>query len=533
MRRVWVPRPDQEAVMRWLDDRRRAAIWSGGGSGKTVMALTWLAEWMLDRFEVARALIVAPPLPARDGWPEQMALWEHLSGLPEPRVLGASDFGLTLAQAVEIEVNTPQGVVVRRSRVPRKAPIRPATPFLGEGEGGGSSPTQNNRSHGGLIFADKAGTKRRLQAMREPVHIVPWTFWPWLVQAYGANFPYDAVVFDEASFLRDEGSERHRAARHALRRVNRPPTHVLELTASPGANRDEAVRSQLDLLQPGVMGETLTAFRDEWCVPDRKNWQTGMVYSWKIATNAYDRYEKVVKQLAVSVPSRLASELVHVEHWVTLPEEAMRADRALRDAGVWQDIVCGSAAVVHSKRRQVAAGFVYRGPDVHGEESTPAVPLHSVKLDKLEDLIESIDAPVLIAYDFRHEQEMVAARLGKAFADIRQPGAKQRFVDGKLRALGLNPASAGHGVDGLQHVCCNIIWLTPTVDRELFDQTNWRVHRTGTTAPTVWCHAILARDTEDERTWGDVLPAKGARQDRLLDAVSLAPPCVRGLTGGV
>lgn len=517
-------RPDQAQVLEWMLPRRRAACWASGGSGKTVLALTWLWHWTRDAFEVERALVVAPPLPAARGWPEQLDRWAHLEGLGPYRVLTAADFGLTEAALIEWEATNGRGEVVTRAKKVPKKRAQEALERLGVGQG---TPDPEKQPGGpaarraGLVFGDKPAAKSHLLALTEPIHIVSWTFFPWLAQAYGTNWPYGAVVFDESSWLRDPGSERHRAARHALRRAKTPATHVLELTASPAANHQEAVWSQLDLLQPGVMGETITAFREEFCTADRKNWSTGQVYSWKVAQSQAERFHAICASLAVSVPSTLEVPLVHVEHWVDLPEAAMVAHEALGEDGVWNGIVCGSEAVRHSKKRQAASGWVYTGADLATQEDSQAVPLHDVKLDWCEEIVLAAGGPVIVAFEFKEELKRLKARFGKRIADIRDRGAMDAFIAGKLDILAIHPASAGHGVDGLQHVCNTIVWLTAPQDRELFDQANWRVHRQGTKHQTVYCHAILARNTVEAGIWRTVLPGKRALEDRLLAATAL------------
>lgn len=540
--RVWVPRADQVRVLEQVLPRRKAAIWACGGSGKTAMACTWMLHWMQDAFEVGRALIVAPPLVARDGWPAEVRRWAHLEPLRDMAVLGPDDIGLTAGDLLEWkEGNDPNGED-RMKVVPRRALPEPlggdesaeevarhweevakAVAGLPGGSRVASAIRQGwtiHRRASGHTPGDKASAKKALLARRERVHVVSWSFWPWLVQTYGKNFPYDLVVFDESSFLRDQGSERYKAAEW-VRKVGRT-THVLELTASPASNHQEAVYSQLDLLEPGHLGDTLTAFRETYCVPERMDRQSGRVYSWRVSGAMRPAFEAKCAELAVSVPSTLDVPLLHVEHWLDLPTGvASEAYEAISETQVWGDIVCGSAAVRQSKLRQIASGWVYKAPDLLLEEDSEAVFVHDVKIAKVLELVEGLGRPAIIAFEFKEELARLRKAFGKRLKDIRDRGAKDAFIAGKIDLLALHPASAGHGVDGLQNVCCDIVWMTCPQDLELFTQANWRVHRQGTAAPTVYCHMLLTRGTEEERIWRDVLPAKRQREDRLLAATSI------------
>ena len=184
---------------------------------------------------------------------------------------------------------------------------------------------------------------------------------------------------------------------------------------------------------------------------------------------------------------------------------------------MWGGVVCGSAAVQHAKLRQCASGFVYSDLD-------QGIDLDTVKLDRLEELVESIDGPVLLAYQWLHEWERVRARLGKRWkvGEIREKGAKDAFAAGKLDVLALHPASAGHGVDGLQRISQHLVWTSVPEDRELYDQTNGRLHRHGTQAETVYAHVLVARGTREQDIWDQVLPGKATVQDLLLRAAQVA-----------
>lgn len=59
------------------------------GLGKTVSALTAIEELMHDRFEVEKALVIAPLRVASVVWPDEVEKWDHLQGLTVSRVIGS------------------------------------------------------------------------------------------------------------------------------------------------------------------------------------------------------------------------------------------------------------------------------------------------------------------------------------------------------------------------------------------------------------------------------------------------------------
>lgn len=514
---VWVPRSDQNAVAAFLEGRKRAAVWAGTGSGKTVMAATWLERAMYDAFEVGRALIVAPRLVARDGWPEQLRRWAHLQHMAaDSRLLTFDDLDLTPSTVLSPRKLAKAPAHVLQKLVEAKADeMKPhelvAVALSGE-LGVSVEDLQALMGPGALQFRDRPATKRRLQSLKERIHIVSWDAFPWVVRAYGRNFPYQALIPDESSFLRDQDSARSRAAWHVVGRL-KGVTHVLELTASPRANDDEAVWFPLELLAPGLLGETLTQFRDTWCVPDTVNKHTGKVYRWKVAGALRSAFTAKCAEVAVSVPENLGIDVVHAPVRLPLPDEVRAAYREMANTDVTDGgrVTAGSAGVRHNKLRQLSSGFVYR------DDGTTWA-LSGFKMDRLEEMLESIGGQVLVAFSFDQEAEELKRRFGKRFADIRKTGAKDAFLAGDLQVLGVHPASAGHGVDGLQTQTNHIIWTTVPEDRELFDQTNGRLKRPGQDQASVVVHALVAADTREEEIWDEVLPGKARIQDLLLRA---------------
>lgn len=59
------------------------------GLGKSVITLTALWDLVLDSFDCARVLIVAPKRVAEDTWPRELAKWDHLKGLTWSLVMGS------------------------------------------------------------------------------------------------------------------------------------------------------------------------------------------------------------------------------------------------------------------------------------------------------------------------------------------------------------------------------------------------------------------------------------------------------------
>jgi SNF2 family DNA or RNA helicase len=133
-------------------------------------------------------------------------------------------------------------------------------------------------------------------------------------------------------------------------------------------------------------------------------------------------------------------------------------------------------------------------------------PIHELKLDALEEIIEESNGqPIFCAYAYRSD----AARIMERFKGIRPINltecntesslndAMRRWVSGDCTLMIAHPASAGHGIDGLQKRGNTVVWFGLNWSLRLYNQFNGRLRRQGQGRP-VTCHRILCLDTVDQ-----------------------------------
>lgn len=72
------PHDYQAVAIKFIEEHPQAALLLTMGLGKTVITLTALNDLLLDSFEVARVLVIAPLRVARDTWPTELEKWDHL-----------------------------------------------------------------------------------------------------------------------------------------------------------------------------------------------------------------------------------------------------------------------------------------------------------------------------------------------------------------------------------------------------------------------------------------------------------------------
>jgi hypothetical protein len=139
---------------------------------------------------------------------------------------------------------------------------------------------------------------------------------------------------------------------------------------------------------------------------------------------------------------------------------------------------------------QVLQGFLYAEGEDGGRIVGNRYYTPPVKYQEVADICEETDENLLIAYNYVAEQDMLERAVpGVAFLSENPAQAVQAWNEGKLRALALHPASAGHGLN-LQFGGRRLIFAAVPWSPELYAQTCFRIARPGQTGD-VYVHRIV------------------------------------------
>lgn len=334
----------------------------------------------------------------------------------------------------------------------------------------------------------------------------------WLISDSGLPFRYDMIVVDELSSFKSHKSERFRALRKARPSVRR----IVGLTGTPSSNGLLDLWAEIGLLDMGErLGRYIGRYRDTYFVPDKRNMQ--QVFSYKPCENAEDEIYQKISDITISMRSEDyvdMPERIDNIVYVQLSNAEMALYKELRRELILQlpdgEIDAKSAGSLTVKLLQMANGAVY-------SEDGGYVQIHDRKLDALEDLLEAANGkPVMVAYNFRHDLDRIRssfpmARVIRASNDIRD------WNEGRIQLALIHPDSAGYGLN-LQNGGSTLIWFGLPWKLEAYQQTNFRLYRSGQPDACVVVHHILAKGTLDERVLLS-LQEKNASQSALLDAV--------------
>lgn len=361
-----------------------------------------------------------------------------------------------------------------------------------------------------LVIGSREERQQALQRWAD-VYVINRENVSWLVEYYKKAWPFDMIVIDELSSFKSTKAKRFRD----LRKVRPLSSRVVGLTGTPTSNGLIDLWAQMYLLDRGErLGKTITAYRDHFFVPGRRNGH--IVYEWNLKKWAEDAIYDAISDICVSMtaddyldmPDRIVNEIP-----VPLSDKSWRQYKQLEKdlllPFVDSDVVADTAAVLSNKLLQLANGAIY-------DEDHAVQHVHDAKIDALQDLDEETDGhPLLVFYWYRHD----LSRLQQAFPHatvLQTPEDVREWNTGKVSMLLVHPASAGHGLN-LQDGGSLIVWFGLTWSLELYQQANARLYRQGQ-QHTVIIHHLIAKGTMDERVMQS-LRQKACTQDDLLQAV--------------
>jgi SNF2 family DNA or RNA helicase len=306
---------------------------------------------------------------------------------------------------------------------------------------------------------------------------------------------FPTIIVDESSSFKDRSTARWKRAD----KLSKNAKHVWELTGTPSPNGYIDLWAQVYLLDRGERLDTsITRYRSRYFFPGR-TLPSGVVVDWILRDEAEARIQSKIEDICLSM--EISDEHVPVYNTVAvdLPSAVRAHYKEFKKELVLNLELLGgevysaaNAAVLTNKLSQLTAGFLY------GDEGSGTVtPLHTSKLDALEEIFDGTGSPVLVFYWYKPELEAILKRFAKKGArHLDEPGAMADWNRGQLPMMLAHPASAGHGLN-LQYGGHTIVWTTPTWNLELWLQANKRLARPGQ-KHQVTVHTLVADHTIDE-----------------------------------
>lgn len=362
--------------------------------------------------------------------------------------------------------------------------------------------------------------KDKLITDQSTIHVINFEGLQWLsrtLRKLGMAFPYDLLVIDEISYLKNTRTQRFKTLVPMLDHFKRR----FGLTGSPAPNSlMDIFGPQLAIDRGASLGRFITHFRTEYF------YQTGYGgYTWAIKPEAEDKiYAKLAdKVLRMSATDYLdLPELVINKVYVTLPDKVMKVYKDLEDKLMVSiddgSVTALNAAVAVGKCQQIANGAVYiDNTDREYKE------LHDEKIIAVQDIVEELSGkPCIIGYHFQHDLKRLrkafplAPIIGSGMTGAELNSIIDRWSAGEFPVLLAHPQSAGHGLN-LQAVGHAVIWFSNTWSLEIYDQFIRRLWRQGQRNNIV-VHQIIAKKTIDEAIIA-AISRKDGTQQALMNAI--------------
>lgn len=351
------------------------------------------------------------------------------------------------------------------------------------------------------------------------------------------QWPFKTVIIDESQSFKSHSSQRFKALKEVRPYIQR----LIELTGSPTPNGLMDLWSQIYLLDMGErLGRNITTYRNTFFDPglivngypvsykpkrymsNEQGFPLTDVNGQLISAQdmIYDRIDDIVISMDNSFIQLPPITYHNVDVVMTKDEMKLYkkfAKESILELQDGQVIEAKNAAVLAAKLSQMASGSIYTDAKTHTYQV-----IHENKLEMCEYIINNTDTPVLIAYHFQSDKDMLLNYFKKQKMEAvlfdGSPEMQKAWNQGQYPIMLLQPASCGFGVN-LQEGGSTLIWYTIPWSLEEYEQTNARIYRQGQ-SNHVFIHHLLTKHTGDPRMLS-VVQDKDASQTDLLKAIEV------------
>lgn len=341
------------------------------------------------------------------------------------------------------------------------------------------------------------------------------------------DWPFPIVIIDESQSFKSGTAVRTKALM-AIRRQDPPVIHrLIELTGTPAPNGLEDLWSQIALLDCGErLGAYISHYRMQYFTPTM--YVNNNPVNWVPKNGAEDIIYDRISDLVISMKNTLLVLPPVTYHDILVymsEEESALYKEMLKEQILTLDdteVTAANAAVLQARLSQIASGALYVDTDTvdpdTGTHTTVrnTVRIHEQKLEMCRYIIDNTSGPVLIAYHFKSDQEMLRDYFPESVTFDGSPDMLHAWNRQEYPIMLIQPASAGFGLN-LQEGGHTLIWYTLTWNLEEYIQCNARIYRQGQKCPVI-IHHLMTKDTVDEKVL-KAIQKKDMTQTALLEAV--------------
>jgi len=486
-----------------------SALFIDLGLGKTVSSLSLILE-LVTRAECEHALVIAPVRVASDTWPTEIGLWRHTAPLTyvhireEEVVKTVNDAGAAERDAIRKELSERalwDGVVGEALK--KRVAL------------GLKSEASKARIAKARLIASRKAVRQHFKKNPATIHIINREQVEFLVDAWGRDWPFDTVIVDESSSLKDHTTNRFKA----LKKVRPLIKRMHQLTATPAAETYLHLFAQIYLLDQGErFGRSIGKFREQYFTHNQ--W----THQYKLRPGAEQQIAEKIADITLTMKAEDYLDLkepLSLVDTVKLSDEfkslyARMEDDYLITLPNGAEIEAETAAALSQKLLQMASGVIYETvmeetEDGEFKKRRTVHHLHDHKLEKLETIVEEAQGePILVAYWHESSLARLQKRFPKAVVMDEKGDCIKAWNKGKIPMLLLHPQSGAHGLN-LQHGGRRMVFFDIPWSLELYQQFVGRLARQGQKLVVI-VHHLVAEGTLDEAVVGALREKRDAQE---------------------
>ena len=320
----------------------------------------------------------------------------------------------------------------------------------------------------GTIHERELDLLGRVKAKKPDVYIISLNNLDWLLQQ---NHRCTGIVVDELSKAAGKQTAKLRTKKYGSKIKWR-----VGMTGTPVAQNFQNLFGQVRVVDSGkALGNNKQKYLDKYFYSDY------MGFNWTLHDWAGEAILNKIKPLVYHIDNTKSDDLPRLYEKVWPFDMSMVTHSLytqMKKTFVVEGVVAANAAVQSGKLRQLGSGFLY---DEEGK-------IHQI--DNKRELEASKWAMNLkgrkgvIFYEYRGHLEQLKAQFGGALFIEGGMGNKaqaviDQFIEGGDRLLIAQVNAMSHGINGLQHVCSDVLFYHPIWSRDSYEQARDRLWRTG------------------------------------------------------
>jgi SNF2 family DNA or RNA helicase len=324
----------------------------------------------------------------------------------------------------------------------------------------------------------------------------------WMVKNISMK-SFNVLCIDELSSFKNPISQRFKSISKVLKRFD----YRLGLTGTPAPNGYLDLWSQMFIINPDILGHNYFAYRFKF-------FKEVIPYKWELIENGEEIISGKLKESCVSLLSSDWLDMPSkIENHIKIPMDSkcLKTYRLAVENTIYissDKVVCLDANLT-IKLQQLASGFIY------SQDSSYFDTVHTLMIDKLDEIMDCITGNTLLFYNFRAEREIIMSKFDYA-RELKTSEDFHMWNKGLIRLAICHPNSIGYGLN-LQAGGNNIIWYGYNWASDTVKQANARLYRQGQ-KNCVIMNYIYVENTIHERI-RKVLDGKIKKQDLLMESV--------------